>query len=433
MEATETLKVISKYLAHAMERGLGKNGLAFPVECKGAGNSDFQDFCENLENIFLQMNEAYRFAEALANGELKTEVSRSNIFAMPLKALQASLRHLTWQTNQVAAGDLNQKVDFLGEFSQSFTRMIESLRDKKALEQRLETITGVLGEGVYLVDTDGRLVFANPEAERLLGYSFQEMAGEIIFHSIHKQFADGTFFPSEETQLLTAIRNGQAYNDDDCVFSCKSGQLMPVSLACRPVVIGGGVEGAVIAFHDITEQKKYQESLQTLNALLEKQASTDALTGIYNRLKFSKLMRTEISRAQRYESSMSIIMFDIDKFKDINDIYGHQAGDSVLIDIARVVNANIRTTDILARWGGEEFMIIVPGCTLEQGVQFADMLRLRIEQTIFSVPQQVTSSFGVAAFRAGDSEISLTNRADRALYRAKANGRNQVEAEDPVS
>lgn len=432
MNSTQVLNAIGSCLARAMERGLGKNGLVFPVECRET-DDDCRDSCKNLEQIFAQMNETYRFADALANGELKANVSRSNIFAMPLKALQSSLRHLTWQTNQVADGDLSQHVDFLGEFSLSFNRMIESLREKESLKQRLKTITDVLGEGVYLVDPEGRLIFANPEAERLLGYGFQDMAGELVLHAIYKQYADGTFFTPEGTQLVTAIQIGQSYDDDDCVFVCKSGRLMPVSLACRPVITGGKLEGTVIAFHDITEQKKHQKSLQTINALLERQASTDALTGIYNRLKFSKLLALEISRARRYQSSMAIIMFDIDKFKDINDTYGHQTGDSVLIDMARVINANIRTTDIFARWGGEEFMIIAPNCTLEQGMQFAEILRIRVAEKIFSVPKAVTASFGVSAFRSDDTEISLTNRADHALYQAKENGRNRVEAEDAAS
>jgi len=201
-------------------------------------------------------------------------------------------------------------------------------------------------------------------------------------------------------------------------------------LACRPVITGDKLEGAVIAFHDISEQKRYQESLQTINALLEKQASTDALTGIYNRLKLSKLLDKEISRASRYKSSLAIIIFDIDKFKDVNDSYGHPAGDSVLIDITRVINANIRTTDIFARWGGEEFMIIATGCTLEEGIQFADILRLKVAQANFSIPRKITSSFGVAAFRPNDTEITLINRADHALYKAKTRGRNRVEGED---
>lgn len=310
MNTGQALETIANYLAQAMARGLGRNGLVFPLECSAVDDRAGQDFCKILAQIFTQCNEAYSFAQAIANGELQAEVSRANIFAMPLKALQASLRHLTWQANQVAAGDLNQQVDFLGEFSLAFNHLIEVLRDKETL------------------------------------------------------------------------------------------------------------------------QNKYQESLQTINALLEKQATTDPLTGIFNRLKFTKLLEVEICRAQRYKSPLGIIMFDIDKFKQINDSYGHQAGDSVLVDIARVIKANVRTTDVFARWGGEEFMIIAPGCRLEQSRQFADMLRLRVGQHPFSVLQPVTASFGVAAFKPDDTEISLTNRADQALYRAKADGRNRVEVEE---
>lgn len=427
---TQPLETLNQYLVQAMEQGLGKNGLIFPISCEEIEDPDYRCFCKNLEQLFVQINEAYRFAEALAHGQLKAEGAHLNIFAMPLKALQSSLRHLTWQTNQVAAGDLNQQVTFLGEFSESFNHMIASLRDKKSLEQRLKTITDVMGEGIYLVDTNGVLLFANPEAEKLLGYGVEEMAGEVILHAIHKQYADGTLFAPEETGLLSAIAEGLIYNDDSCIFTCKSGRLMPVSLACRPVVTGDRLEGAVLAFHDISEQKKYQESLHKINALLEMQASTDGLTGICNRMKFSKLLKVEIARATRYGSAMSILMFDIDKFKDVNDTYGHQSGDKVLIEMARIINSNIRSTEIVARWGGEEFIIIAPGCGLEQGRQLADVLRLKVEQTTFSVPRKVTASFGVAVFRADDTEISLTNRADSALYRAKEKGRNRVEIED---
>jgi len=427
---TQPLEILTDYLLQAMEQGIGKNGLTFPLRCEEIEDPACRCFCQSLEQLFGQTNEAYRFAEALANGQLKAEVSRSNIFAMPLKALQSSLRHLTWQTNQVAAGDLSQQVTFLGEFSESFNHMIASLRDKKSLEQRLKTITDVMGEGIYLVDTNGVLLFANPEAEKLLGYSVEEMAGEVILHAIHKQYADGTLFAPEETGLLCAIAEGLTYNDDSCIFTCKSGRLMPVSLACRPVVTGSRLEGAVLAFHDISEQKKYQESLHKINALLDMQASTDGLTGIYNRAKFSQLLKVEIARATRYGSAMSILMFDIDKFKDVNDTYGHQSGDKVLIEMARSIHNNLRSTDIVARWGGEEFIIIAPGCGLEQGRLLADVLRCKVEQTTFSIPRKITASFGVAVFRADDTELSLTNRADSALYRAKEKGRNRVETED---
>ena len=106
------------------------------------------------------INESYRYSESLARGNLKTQVSRTNIFAMPLKGLQSSLAHLTWQANQVAAGDLSQQVHFLGEFSNSFNLMINSIREKKIIEQQFKLITEVLGEGGFLVDCSGKVIFS---------------------------------------------------------------------------------------------------------------------------------------------------------------------------------------------------------------------------------------------------------------------------------
>ena len=202
---------------------------------------------------------------------------------------------------------------------------------------------------------------------------------------------------------------------------------MPVMIACRPVFKESKLDGAVVAFRDIAEQKKYLKSLETINELLETQATTDALTGIYNRMMFNKLLTAEIDRAQRYNSPLALIIFDIDHFKYVNDTYGHTAGDNVLKHLARLVEINIRKTDIFARWGGEEFVIQAPGISLDKAILLADKLRRKFEIFDFEKPRKVTSSFGVAVFQNGDSCTSLINRADEALYRAKENGRNQVQ------
>jgi diguanylate cyclase (GGDEF)-like protein len=135
----------------------------------------------------------------------------------------------------------------------------------------------------------------------------------------------------------------------------------------------------------------------------------------------------EMARSERYQSPLSLILFDIDHFKSVNDTYGHSAGDNVLKRLAKRVQANIRETDIFARWGGEEFVILAPGLFIMEAVQFAEKLRRNIEELDFTKPQKITLSFGVAAFKKGDSSTILINRADEALYRAKENGRNQVQ------
>jgi diguanylate cyclase (GGDEF)-like protein/PAS domain S-box-containing protein len=398
---------------------------AFPIDSHEVNDEGLRKICDRLSTVFDMINESYLYAEQLAQGNLKARTSRANIFAMPLKGLQANLSHLTWQANQVAKGDLSQQVHFLGDFSDSFNHMITSIREKRILEQQFKLITDVVGEGIFLVDSKGQIIFSNPEANRLLGYDFDEMKGLFIQEVVHKQQLDGTSYKLDDNPLYIAITLGDAYSEEGA-FTCKSGFLMAVMITCRPVFKDDVMDGAVIAFRDITEQKKYLQSLETINKLLETQATTDALTGIYNRIKFNTSLTMEMARSERYQSPLSLILFDIDHFKNVNDTYGHSAGDNVLKRLAKRIQASIRETDIFARWGGEEFVILAPGLFIMEAVQLAEKLRRNIEELYFIKPQKITLSFGVAAFKKGDSSTVLINRADEALYRAKENGRNQV-------
>jgi diguanylate cyclase (GGDEF)-like protein/PAS domain S-box-containing protein len=425
MDAKQVLEEINTCLKEAMLRGLGRNGFTFPFDPNVVADDDLRDICDRLSAVFDMINESYRYSEQLAQGNLKAKTSRTNIFAMPLKGLQASLAHLTWQADQVAKGDLNQQVQFLGDFSASFNHMISSIREKRILEQQFKLITDVVGEGIFLVDSEGQIIFSNPEANRLLGYNFDKIKGLFIQDVINKQQLDGTLYKPDDNPLYNAITTGDTYNKEGA-FTCKSGFLMPVVIACRPVFKDDILNGAVIAFRDITEQKKYLQSLETINKLLETQATTDALTGIYNRIKFNHSLTIEISRAERNNSPLSLIIFDIDYFKKVNDTYGHSAGDNVLKRLAKLVETNTRETDILARWGGEEFVILAQGISLGQTVKLADKLRQKIEEFDFKKPHKITASFGVADFKKGDSSMILIDNADEALFRAKRSGRNQV-------
>jgi len=422
----ELVQALERCLAPVLKRGMGRDGLVF--EPGGVGDDpELQAAAQRLADFFGMVNEAYRFAEDLANGRLETRADRKNVLAMPLKALQSHLTHLSWQARQVADGDLSQQVHFLGKFSESFNQMIASLREKAVLERRLQTMMDVLGEGVLLVDGKGRLIFMNPEAERLLGYTFSEIQGKALDEVIHIQQPDGTFLGPDQSQVARAVLANQEYRSDKDVFTCKSGRILPVLVVCRPLELEQGGNGAVIAFSDVTEQKKYQESLELINQILEKQASTDPLTGIYNRMKFSKVLGDELKRAQRYDTPLAVILLDIDKFKSINDTYGHLDGDNVLKALTRLLAANIRSSDTLARWGGEEFILLAPGSDLDGGGLLAEKLRLAVAEHDFPIPQPVTASFGVAAYQLDDTELTLTNRADQALYQAKEQGRNRVE------
>lgn len=167
--------------------------------------------------------------------------------------------------------------------------------------------------------------------------------------------------------------------------------------------------------------------LDEKNQALEVMTRTDRLTGLANRRRLEESLQTEVLRARRYGKLFSVIMLDIDHFKAINDRFGHQVGDNVLIAIAGLLTRTARETDVVGRWGGEEFLLVCPETELQVVAALAERLRVEFTGTDFPLVGPVTSSFGVAMFRQGDSVTSLVQRADEVLYRAKGKGRNRVE------
>jgi diguanylate cyclase (GGDEF)-like protein/hemerythrin-like metal-binding protein len=159
---------------------------------------------------------------------------------------------------------------------------------------------------------------------------------------------------------------------------------------------------------------------------LEKMSSTDRLTGAWNRAHFDKILTVELSRSVRYRQPVSLLSFDIDRFKQVNDKYGHAVGDEVLRELVRIVRSNIRTSDMLFRWGGEEFAILAPSTNYRSAAKLAETLRAKIEQHEIKTAGNVTVSLGVAEHVSGESELTWFGRADEALYAAKNSGRNRV-------
>lgn len=178
---------------------------------------------------------------------------------------------------------------------------------------------------------------------------------------------------------------------------------------------------------EIIDGRRAQQELKQANELLANQARIDFLTGIYNRRMFEGLMTAEMARSCRYETPLSLIMMDLDHFKQVNDTLGHAAGDHVLQKIAELISGRIRAHDIFCRWGGEEFLVLTPKNDETQAAVLADILREMIEHYGFDNGLQVTASFGVTRHCCGESATAFIERADTALYQAKQNGRNRVE------
>ncbi len=177
----------------------------------------------------------------------------------------------------------------------------------------------------------------------------------------------------------------------------------------------------LVTFHNITKEIAEKVTLSY-------DAEIDELTQIYNRKKFNTMLSYSIRKWEMNGTPFSIILFDIDHFKKINDTYGHDIGDKVLVELSALMKNLLRNNDLLARWGGEEFVILSPNTALKDAHVFANRLRKEIERFPFSYIENVTCSFGITDYTAGDTQESLLKKADEALYLSKANGRNRVSA-----
>ncbi len=187
------------------------------------------------------------------------------------------------------------------------------------------------------------------------------------------------------------------------------------------------VENLLTSERLLEEQVKQRtEELLEKNRELEQLSITDQLTGIFNRLKLNQLLNSEIERSKRYNTPLSLLLLDVDHFKGINDNHGHPAGDSVLAEIAELLEQHSRSSDNVGRWGGEEFVVICTETHLDGATQLAESLRAIIASHMFTINRQITASIGTTSLRADDTLETLMERVDRALYQAKENGRNCV-------
>jgi diguanylate cyclase (GGDEF)-like protein/PAS domain S-box-containing protein len=213
----------------------------------------------------------------------------------------------------------------------------------------------------------------------------------------------------------------------DLLAQRADGSRIPVDISLSPVQWHGH-RFVIAAVRDITERRRIE---QALRETLEERAMRDALTGLFNRRVLDDALPLEIARARRRSRTVAVIMGDIDHFKHINDRHGHACGDAVLRRVALLLQVGMRAGDVLCRYGGEEFTMILPECTLASACQRTEAIRVAIEQTDWAAKEcqveGVTLSFGVAAYpEHGNTAEEVLRAADRALLQAKAAGRNRV-------
>jgi diguanylate cyclase (GGDEF)-like protein/PAS domain S-box-containing protein len=312
------------------------------------------------------------------------------------------------------------------------TRMLGFIQDvteeadlRRALfesEERYRLLAENAWDVIWTMELDGSISYVSPAVERVRGLTPAEAAVQPPEEmQPPESLAKGAEYYA---RLFEAIANGtevpQFHGEQE--YYRKDGSIMYGELDVVPQV---DAEGNVLRIlgvtRDISERREYEERLSRL-------AVTDPLTGVWNRRQGEELFAADMYDARRYGLAMSLLMLDIDHFKDINDTQGHQAGDRVLVELCRRLNAHLRVSDVLARWGGEEFVILMRHSTLAEAVPLAEKLRALIADTSFAEVGTVTISIGAAELQPDDDFSIWMDRADRAMYEAKAAGRNAVRA-----
>ncbi|MBM7868083.1 EAL domain-containing protein [Heliobacterium gestii] len=424
-------------------------------------------------------------------------------------------------------------------------------KNLSARETQLSAVASALGEGLIVLDAEGRLTLINPEAERLLGWSMAELLGRNVHPIIHNRRYEGALLPESDCPVLKTIDDGKTYRSDEEYFTRKDGALFPVSLVSTPLRVNDRIIGAVAAFRDISERKEVEEKLLlaakvienttegimitdakgiiqsvnpafcrstgytesesignnprllksgrhdgqfyrkmwcsmqesgqwqgeiwnrrksgelyaawlTVSAIkdshgrttqyaavfsdmtedrrnqerIKHQAYHDALTDLPNRLLFIDRLSQALAQANRNHHMLAVLFLDLDRFKQINDTYGHALGDLLLQGVAGRLRSAVRDSDTVARLGGDEFTILLPQIsTVEDAAKVAQKIlcSFRHPWTFEGIPPFcTTTSIGIAVYPSdGEEAETLMHNADAAMYRAKEQGRNHYQLYTP--
>jgi diguanylate cyclase (GGDEF)-like protein/PAS domain S-box-containing protein len=283
-----------------------------------------------------------------------------------------------------------------------------------------------LYDGVYFVDRERRITFWNKGAERITGYSAAEVTGHSCYDNLLNHVNEkGVVLCHSLCPLAKTIADGQV-REAEVYLRHAQGHRVPVLVRAAPLRDGSGqIIGAVESFSD---NSSVVAARQRVTNLLQ-EAESDALTGLFNRRTIERKLQGSLAERQEEGLPFGLLFVDIDFFKRVNDTYGHEVGDQTLKMVAETLRHSLRDTDLVGRWGGEEFVVVLYGVDRRRLAAVANKLRALIELSAFHHEQnsiQVTASIGATLSQPGDTLSALVRRADQLLYRSKAAGRNCV-------
>jgi diguanylate cyclase (GGDEF)-like protein/PAS domain S-box-containing protein len=311
-------------------------------------------------------------------------------------------------------------------------RMIVTLieiTEKKILEQKLAIIreryaavVETAYDGIITIDQNQNIKMLNSSAREILGLGDEQGVGDHLSRFIPPQFKESHWQHIKAFQKSPVnVRPMQARPPVRALR--EDGSEVDIEVSISKITVCNEIEMTAV-IRDISERTRFIEQL-------EKAATHDSLTGIFNRRHGAAILNNEIQRCRRFKHPLSVSMIDLDHFKEINDSYGHAYGDLVLNSVVATLKKTLRDPDTLCRWGGEEFLIVLPETTLDNALLWAERARKSIESETIRLTEttalSITASFGLASLSSHDTTAdNLLKRADDALYRAKNSGRNQV-------
>jgi diguanylate cyclase (GGDEF)-like protein len=333
------------------------------------------------------------------------------------RAIVRTLRRLVEATRAISRGDLKQRVKVQGR--DEFALLGRTFNEMAAqLQTRLDELERQRGRLRDVITRFGEALGATHDSDQLLRL--------IVEAAVEATGAKGGVIVSASGALIQAGTPGDGADKIEV-----------------PLSAGEVTFGSLLLFSDHFEDEDRMTAVSLashavvaldnarLHRIVERQALVDGLTGLANRRQSEETLASELARLERFGGSLAVVVADLDWFKDVNDRHGHPSGDAVLREFARLLDESVRDVDLAGRWGGEEFLLILPGTDLNGGAQVAERIRLALARRIVlsadGSPIPVTASFGVAATPPASTAAELFSAADAALYEAKRNGKNRVE------
>lgn len=380
------------------------------------------EFLQLLNNYNVTISDLFTLIMKLKNAIERVIFENGNLSY----ALQSEIDSLTLRM----ANDLAENFEALIAGNNNYKSENSNLlaEYKKAVD---------LSNIVSKTNPKGVITYVNDKFSEISGYTRDELVGKP--HNIirHPDMPREAF-----KDLWDTIKAKKSWHGVVMNMKKNGGQYIVDTFVIPILDVDGDVVEYIAIRHDITEFEETKQQLRNINKAmknkvdelysmtnsLEQKAFKDNLTGINNRENFEEIFSIEIAGAKQNNLALSLIIFDVDHFKLINDTYGHQAGDIILVELVKIIEENIKHGDIFARWGGEEFVILTPMTDLTGAKNLSENLRKLVQSHQFSyIENEITLSFGVAELESEDTKKTLFEKADSALYQAKKSGRNRVE------